>query len=139
MINPKDSKIIEELRKNSRLSIREIARKTQLKPSTVHQRIQKLISEKVIERFTLKLNNREAEENFIVFILVKADRELDNRLFSDPHIKEVFGITGEYDLLLKLKFRDIEEFNSYLIGFRKVNKLAKTLTMVATLNLKEEI
>jgi DNA-binding Lrp family transcriptional regulator len=139
MMNPKDTKIIEELRKNSRLSIREIARKTILKPSTVHQRIQKLVSEKVIERFTLKLNNRAAEENFIVFILVKADRELDNRLFSDPHIKEVFGITGEYDLLLKLKFRDIEEFNSYLIEFRKANKLAKTLTMVATLNLKEEI
>lgn len=139
MISPKDSKIIEELRKNSRLSIREIARKTLLKPSTVHQRIKKLVDEKTIERFTLKLNNKAAEENLIVFILVKADKELDNRIFLDPHIREVFGITGEYDLLMKLKFRDIEEFNSYLIEFRKANRLAKTVTMVATLNLKEEI
>lgn len=139
MINPKDAKIIEQLRKNSRLSIREIAKKTQLKPSTVHQRIRKLIDSRTIESFTLKLNNKAAEENFIVFILVKADKELDDKIFHDPHIKEVFGITGEYDLLLKLKFRDIEEFNSYLIEFRKANRLSKTVTMVATLNIKEEI
>jgi len=139
VINPKDAKIIEQLRKNSRLSIREIAKKTQLKPSTVHQRIRKLIDSRTIESFTLKLNNKAAEENFIVFILVKADKELDDKIFHDPHIKEVFGITGEYDLLLKLKFRDIEEFNSYLIEFRKANRLSKTVTMVATLNIKEEI
>ncbi len=139
MIEPKDTKIIGQLRKNSRASIRDIAKKTFLKPSTVHQRIKKLITSRVIERFTVKLDNKKAEENFIVFILIKAEKELDNKVFHDPHIREVFGITGEYDLLMKLKFRDIEEFNQFLINFRKNNRLNNTITMVATINIKEEI
>jgi DNA-binding Lrp family transcriptional regulator len=112
MIEPKDAKIIDQLKKNSRASIREIAKKTALKPSTVHQRMKKLLASRVIERFTIKLDNKAAEENFVVFILVKAEKELDNKVFQDPHVKEAFGITGEYDLLMKLKFRDIEELIS---------------------------
>ncbi len=139
MISQKDQKIITELKKNSRSTVREIAKFTGIRPSTVHQRIRKLVDEKVIERFTLKLDNRAAEENFVVFMLVKTDKDIDDKVFSDPHIKEAFGITGEYDLLLKLKFRDIEEFNEFIIGFRKSNRIANTVTMVATINIKEEI
>ena len=139
MIGLKDQKIIEKLKANSRATVREIAKATGIRPSTVHQRIQKLIKSGTIERFTVKLNNREAEENFIVFVLVKSEHDLDDKVFSDSHIREAFGVTGEYDLLLKLKFKDIEEFNSWLIGFRKANRIKTTLTMVGTINLKEEI
>lgn len=139
MINSKDQQILAELRKNSRSTVREIAKVTGIRPSTVHQRIRRLVDDKVIERFTIKLDNRAAEENFVVFMLVKTDKDIDDRIFANPHIKEVFGITGEYDILLKLKFRDIEEFNDFIIGFRKLNKIANTVTMVATINIKEEL
>ncbi|MFH1053186.1 MAG: Lrp/AsnC family transcriptional regulator [Candidatus Woesearchaeota archaeon] len=136
----KDHNIIEVLRKDSRISIRDIAKKTQLRPSTVHDRIKKLIREKVIERFTLKLNNKAVGENFIVFMLIKSEKEIPNDyLNSNKHIKEVFGITGEYDVFLKLKFKDIEEFNDFVLGFRKKFQLINTLTLVATTNIKEEI
>lgn len=139
MADLKDQKIIAELRKNSRSTVREIAKATGIRPSTVHQRIKKLVEEKVIEKFTIKLDNRAAEENFVVFMLVKTDKDLDEKVFTNPHIKEVFGITGTYDLMLKLKFRDIEEFNEFIISFRKLNKISDTETMVATINIKEEI
>ena len=139
MIDAKDRKILGELRKNSRSTVRDIAKATSLRPSTVHQRIKKLVHDKIIEKFTIKLDNKAAEENFIVFLLVKTDKDIDNKVFSDPHLKEAFGITGEYDLLLKLKFRDIEEFNRFIIDFRKTNRVSNTLTMVATIDIKEEI
>ena len=138
----KDMKLIEILKEDSRLPIREISKKAKIRPSTVHQRIQKLIKNNVIEKFTVKLNNKSIGENFIVFMLVKGGTTeyIDSKFLNDRHVKEVFGVTGEYDLLIKLKFRNVEEFNEFVIDFRKNRKeIQSTLTMVATTNLKEEI
>ena len=138
-MDKKDLKIINILKQNSRESIRDVARKTGLRPSTVHQRIQKLVKNKIIEKFTLKLDNKAAEENFIVFILIKTGKDIDDRVFSNKHVKEVFGVTGEYDLILKLKFKDVEEFNNFIIKFRKDCNLRETMSMVVTTSIKEEI
>ena len=58
---------IKVLKENSRIPIRGIAKKTGIRPSTVHERIKKLIKENVIEKFTLKLNNKSIGQNFIIF------------------------------------------------------------------------
>jgi DNA-binding Lrp family transcriptional regulator len=139
MLDAKDKKIIAELKKNSREPIRDIAKSAGLRPSTVHQRINRLKKDGIIERFTIKLKNKAVGESLIIYMLVATEKEIDNRAFASPHIKEVFGITGEYDLLLKMKFEDVEEFNDFLIRFRKEHKLGKTLTMVSTICVKEEI
>jgi DNA-binding Lrp family transcriptional regulator len=139
MITDKDFKIIEVLKENSRLPIRDIAKKTGLRPSTVHDRITKLKEENIIEKFTVKLNNKEVNENFIVFMFITTSKDLEPSFFNNKHIKEVFGVTGDYDLILKLKFGDIEEFNKFVIDLRKNKSVLKTTTMVATINIKEEI
>ncbi len=141
-MDSKDERIIELLRRNARAPIREISSKTKIRPSTVHQRLLKLIRNKVIEKFTIKLNNNAVRENFIVFMLVKGSTSqyIDNKLLSSKHVREVFGITGEYDLLIKLKFADVGEFHKFVIDFRKENRdIQSTLTMVVTANLKEEL
>jgi len=138
-IDNKDKKIIEQLKKDSRASIRNIAKATGIRPSTVHQRIRKLKETNTIEKFTVKLNNKLVDENFIVFMFVSTEKDLDPIVFQDSHIKEVFGITGEYDLLFKLKFKDVEDFNNFVLEFRKRTGVKKTITMVATVTLKEEI
>jgi DNA-binding Lrp family transcriptional regulator len=142
MLDQKDRKIISVLKNDARAPIRDIAKKTLLRPSTVHQRMLRLSKDKVIEKFTVKLNNKLTDENFIVFIFVKGKptQYLTTSILKNPHVKEIFGVTGEYDLLIKLKFKDVEEFNEFLICFRKTQKgISNTLTMVATANLKEEL
>ena len=141
-IDHKDQKIIEILKQNSRKPLREISKTTKIRPSTVHQRIQKLVENNIIEKFTIKLNNKSIGENFIVFMLVKGgtNEYIDNKILTNAHVKEVFGITGEYDLLIKLKFESIEKFNDFILKFRRENRqIQSTLTMVTTANLKEEI
>jgi len=139
-LDAKDHKIIKILRENSRMAIRDIAKKTQLRPSTVHDRLKKMMREGIISKFTLKLNNKAVGENFVVFMLIKAEKDIPATYFESKHeIKEVFGVTGEYDLMLKLKFKDIEEFNDFVINFRKQFALMNTLTLVGTVNLKEEL
>ncbi len=138
-IDAKDRKIIAELKKNSRQTVRDTAKQTGIRPSTVHQRITKLRKEGVIEKFTVKLSNSAVGENFIVFMFVSTKADLPASFFQNRHIKEVFGITGEYDLLVKLKFKDVGEFNNFVIGLRKNKAIEKTLTSIATITLKEEI
>ena len=141
-MDDKDTKIIEILRQDSRLPIKEISKKTKIRPSTIHQRVQKLVKEGVIEKFTIKTNNKKLNENFIVFMLVKGTTTdyIDTKVIHDRHVKEIFGITGEYDMLIKLKFKDVEDFNDFVLDFRKGKKdIQSTTTMIVTANLKEEI
>ncbi|MBD3313587.1 winged helix-turn-helix transcriptional regulator [Candidatus Woesearchaeota archaeon] len=141
-IDEKDHTIISLLKQDSRLSVRDIGKKAGIRPSTVHDRIKKLVENGVIEKFTLKLNNKAVGENFIVFMLIsgKPTEYVGDTLLEHKNIKEVFGITGEYDMIFKLKFSDVEEFNDFVIKFRKQNRsVTKTMTMVATTTLKEEL
>ena len=134
-----DHNIINVLRENSRLPIREIAKKTKTRPSTVHLRIKKLRENNIIEKFTLKLNDEAIGQNFIVFMFVNTAKDLPASFFNTPSLNEAFGITGEYDLLLKYKFKDISDFNSYVINLRKNKDIIKTLTTVVTIKIKEEV
>jgi len=138
-VTDQDWKIIDVLKSDSRMAIREIAKKTKLRPSTVHNRIQKMKENGIIEKFTLKLDNSKANENFIVFLFVLTAKNIENTKFKDFRIKEVLGVTGDYDLLLKCKFKDIVEFNEFLIQFRDNNPITKTLSMISTCTLKEEL
>ncbi|HLC96089.1 MAG TPA: Lrp/AsnC family transcriptional regulator [Candidatus Nanoarchaeia archaeon] len=140
-LDNKDLTIISLLKDNARLSVRDVAKKAGIRPSTVHQRITQLKKKGIIEKYTLKLNNKEVGENFIVFLLIKTkpSSQLDRKIIDNQHVKEIFGITGEYDLLLKLKFKDIEEFNDFILRFRKEQSVVTTLTTVVTATVKEEL
>ena len=137
-MDKKDHLIIGELRENSRASIKTISKKTGIRPSTVHQRIQKLIKDGVIEKFTVKLDNKKVEENFIVFVSIKTNAEIGPEIIGKYNVKEVFGVTGQYDIILKLKCRDVEQFNDFILDLRKVKGIKETLTMVCTKTIKEE-
>lgn len=140
IMDEKDMKILEILKANSRTSIRDIAKVTDIRPSTVHNRIKKFKEDGVIERFTIITNDEKIGEGFVVFMLISGTSEkyLDSRFQRNPHIKEIYGITGEYDLLIKAKFKDMKDFNDFLIDFREKyhNNLNKTITMVQTVKLK---
>ncbi|MFH0874435.1 MAG: Lrp/AsnC family transcriptional regulator [archaeon] len=138
MTDDKDLKIIKELKKNSRQKVTDIAKTLKMRGSTVHLRIQKLLENKVIEKFSIKTNDEKLKENFTVFILVNTEKDIPDEFFKKYSIKESFGITGEYDIILKCKFADINEFNKFILEFRKLEGIKKTLTMVSTTKIKEE-
>ena len=140
-LDEKDRAILEYLTKDARISVRKLGALTNIRPSTVHQRIRRMVNDQVIQSFTVKLNPEKTGEKLTVFMLVSGtlDRYLDDKFMKSRHIIEIHGITGEYDLLLKLRFRDMKQFNKFVIEFReKYSKsISKTITMVQTVALKE--
>ncbi|MEM4267499.1 MAG: Lrp/AsnC family transcriptional regulator [Candidatus Woesearchaeota archaeon] len=137
MLDERDRRIIAELKKNSRSTIRNIAKKTRLRPSTVHMRIKWLEKNKVIEKYTIGLNRKSVGRDLVAFVLIQTEGRLPLSIIDNLHIEEAYGITGEYDLLLKMSFGGIEDFNRFLLRLREVDAVEKTLSMVATLCLKE--
>ena len=73
------------------------------------------------------------------FISVIMDKYIDEKFTKNPHIADVSGITGEYDMLFKLRFSDMKQFNKFIIDFREkyTKSISKTITMVQTVALKE--
>ncbi len=140
MPDKKDLMILEQLQKDSRMTVKAIGKKTGIRPSTVHKRILRLKEANVIRKFSVKVDDKAIEENFAVIMMVKTKPSalLDESVLKSRHIKEVYGITGEYDLLMKMKFRDVEEFNTFIIRFRKEQNIVNTLTFVVTARVKED-
>ncbi len=139
MLDKTDKTILKELKNNSRISLKDMSKKTNIRPSTIHSRIQKLVKDNVIENFTITTNDSKLNEEFIVFVLVNADKEIKNTFFNKREIKDVFGVTGSYDLIMKCKFSDINEFNKFILELRKLPEVQNTLTMVSTIKIKEKV
>ena len=139
-LDKKSSSILSVLKLDGRASIRDVAKRTRLRPSTVHQRMKKLQKEGVIERFTVKLDDAQIGESLVVIMLVKTKPGVMlDKVFNADEVKAVYGVTGEYDLMVKLKFRDVIAFNDFVLHFRKQEEVESTLTMVATATIKESI
>ena len=141
VLDPRDAKILSILKDDARTSIRVISKKTGIRPSTVHSRIKKMRESGIIEKFTVRLADEKVGEGFTVFMLISGstERYLDSAMLRDDHVKGVYGITGEYDVLIKMKFEDLSAFNALLLDFRdRYSKhITKTLTMVQTVKLKD--
>ena len=140
-LDEKDFAILEHLKADARLSVRKIGKLTKIRPSTVHQRIRRMVNSGVIQTFTIKIDPEKIGEKLTVFMLVSGslDKYLDDKFLKAKHILEIQGITGEYDLLIKLRFSDMKQFNKFIISFRErySRSISKTITMVQTVALKE--
>ncbi len=140
-LDESDMLILDHLQRDARVTVRRLAKITGIRPSTVHNRIQRLIATGVIQNFTVKVDPEKLGENLAVFMLVAGslDKYFNDTFLQKKQILEVHGITGEYDLLLKLRFKDMKQFNRFVIDFRErfSDSITKTITMVQTAGLKE--
>jgi len=141
-LSDKDLKILKVLKENARATIRQISKKTDIRPSTVHQRLTKMIDTGTIKRFTIDVDEEQLGINLTVFMLVSGslDKYLDKEIMGNKHLVEISGVTGEYDLLLKMKFKSMSEFNAFIIKFRErySDNIQNTVTMVQTICLKDD-
>ncbi|MBN2121701.1 Lrp/AsnC family transcriptional regulator [Candidatus Micrarchaeota archaeon] len=131
----KDLLVIDELKRNSRLSEQKIARKTGIPMTTVHNRIKKLRESRTIEGYTIKLDYAKLGKPISAFVLVKAShadqKELLRKIAGLPGVYEAAMITGEFDILFKARASSMEELNGLIVqNLRKQKTIAETRTMV---------
>jgi len=135
-LDSKDLTIIEELKKNSKLSEQKIAKKTGIPMTTVHNRIGKLRQAGVIEKFTVKLDYAKLGKPIVAFVLLKAINQADQKqllgqISKMPDVYEVAMVTGAFDLLFKARVASMGELKEIVLGnLRRQKTVGESETMV---------
>ncbi len=145
MLDEKDSSILEELMRDSRKTTKAIARELGIPRATVHDRIEKMEQKLIIKKYTAVPDYSQLGQGVIAFVLVQfeSERGLSQRDTADdialiPGIFEVHMISGEYDMLLKVRGSSMEEIGKLVIDrLREVKGVARTLTCACFTTVKE--
>ena len=112
-----DQKIIAELRNDGRQANTEIARRLGISESTVRSRIQRLISEDIIQiAARVNLSRVGYEISVVIGVLCRAGStaEVARKLAALPEPRYISFVTGRYDLLLMCVFRSRNELLEFL-------------------------
>jgi Lrp/AsnC family leucine-responsive transcriptional regulator len=145
MLDEKDSAILEELMKDSRKTTKAIARELDIPRATVHDRIVKMEQKKLIKRYTAIPDYAQLGIGVTAFILVQftpqeglSQRETAEEIADLRGIFEVQMISGEYDMLLKVRGSSMEDIGKLVIDrLREVKGVARTLTCACFTTIKE--
>jgi DNA-binding Lrp family transcriptional regulator len=127
LIDEKDKKILGILQENSNLSTYKISKKTLIPVTTVNNRIKKLKKIGVIKKFTIEIDKNKLGFKLAAYILINISlRELKEAKMTtkdivriikkNPNIESVDNVTGDVDIILKIRAVDINEVNDYVVN-----------------------
>lgn len=137
-----DRVIVDRLIENSRVSLRSIARELRLSPATIHERVQKLIMRGIIKGFTVIVDYKSLGYDVTALIMISVDgkyiTEIESWLANQPEIVAVYDITGEFDVAVIAKTRNMTELNSLVKRILKHPHIKRTVTSIAFNVVKED-
>ncbi|PGR32108.1 transcriptional regulator [Bacillus cereus] len=119
MLDDTDKKILRELSKNGRMSMKELGRKVHLTGQATSSRVIKLEENGVIEGYTIKLNKQKSGYPVHTFINIYT-KDVQHQPFlsfiktQHEYIINNFKISGEGCYLLECKFSSNEVLNQFL-------------------------
>lgn len=121
-LDPIDLKIIEELQRDGKQSIKQLSQKINLSITPTHERIKKIEASGIIEKYVAIVNPELLGKNLIVYCQVTLVQHEDNafKKFEDyvnsiSKILEVSYIAGSFDILLKIILKDMNEYQNFVL------------------------
>ena len=137
-----DMKIISELRKEGRASLRQVAKRLGTSTTTVAARIREMEKNGMIRGFRPLLDYRQLGFGITAVTLIKAMGgkipSLMRDLMADPQLTHVYEITGEFDLLVIGKYRDTDSMNREIKKLLSHKAIKETNTSIVLGAGKEE-
>jgi len=142
-MDDKDMLILRTLKKDSKLSTYQVSKKTGIPMTTVHNRIKKLEGSKIIKAYTIDVDYEKLGRDVIVYLLTTYDLnemekkgfkldDLTKTLKSIPQIEDIAYVTGRFDIILKVRLKNIKNLRSLVLGkIRKIPGIGHTETTYA--------
>jgi len=113
-----DMKIIKTLQADARKPIIRLAREVDANEATVRRRIDKLMKEGIIERFTVVLNYHKLGRAIKAFIGLRVQpaklREIVDHLSKHPDIQVLYRTSGDTDIIAEVIVEKMEDLNKFL-------------------------
>ncbi|MFA5992805.1 MAG: Lrp/AsnC family transcriptional regulator [Candidatus Pacearchaeota archaeon] len=121
--------------------IARIAIKLKEPSTTIHYNIKKLERDEVIKTYKAVFDYKKINEGHCVYIFINLDKKsysdpetIAKEIAKDQKVESIDICTGEYELLIKLRTRDIDEYYEWVKTSIKKYGFIK---MISTTSLKQ--
>jgi len=149
-LDAKDIAILTLVQRNCKLTAREIAKKIDSPITTVFAKIKRMEELGIIKEYRAVLDPKKLDCGTAAFILASvtygatnggkpfSQRDRAAEIARFPEVQEVHIITGDWDLLIKLRAENVEPIGQFVIDkLRFVKGIEKTLTCMVFETFKE--
>lgn len=117
-----DKKLINLLQNNSKQTTKQLSLQLNLSVTAVYERIKKLEKEKVVQKYVAIIDKNKIEKSFMVFCHVKLIQHtkenvstFEREILKLEEVSECFHVSGEYDYILKVFVKDMEQYRSFMV------------------------
>ncbi|MDQ0476869.1 Lrp/AsnC family transcriptional regulator [Chryseobacterium sp. MDT2-18] len=142
MLDTKDKKLLILLQNDAKKTTKQLANELDLSVTAVFERIKKLEKHQVIRKYVALLNTEKIQKNFIVLCHVKLVQhkkeyisQFEREITQFPEVLECFHVSGDYDYILKICVRDIQEYREFMVG--KLTNLQHIASTQSSFMIKE--
>jgi len=149
-LDEKDSAILTLIQENSKLTAKQIAKKINAPITTVFAKIKRMEELGVIKEYRAIVAPEKLSAGTAAFILASVsyrakadDAPISQRVVAEeiarfPEVQEVHIITGDWDLLVKLRAESVDAIGKFVVDkLRLIKGLEKTLTCMVFETVKE--
>ncbi len=138
-----DTAILRSLIKNSRISLSQMSKEIDVPDATISNRLKKLENE-VIKRYTVILDWQKIGLSITTIIIIQTESEkhesVKEELSKLDEVSEVYSVSGEYDILIKVWVRDIGDLNKLMnTKIRSIDGVEDLTEMIVMERVKEEM
>ncbi len=149
-LDEKDLSILTLIQENSKLTANQIAKKINAPITTVFAKIKRMEEMGIIKQYRAILSAEKLNLATAAFILASVSyrtkddekpitqRDVAEEIARFPEVQEVHIITGDWDLLVKLRAENVEAIGKFVVdNLRRIKGLDKTLTCMVFETVKE--
>ena len=142
MLDSKDKKLLVLLQNDSKKTTKQLAHELDLSVTAVFERVKKLERQNIIEKYVALVNKTKLQKNFIVLCHVKLVQhkkeyisQFENEITQFSEVLECFHVSGDYDYILKICVRDIQEYREFMVS--KLTNLQHIASTQSSFMIKE--
>lgn len=137
-----DRRLLIELTRDARTSLRRLAEEMNVSPATLHNRMTRMVQEGIIKSFVALIDYAKLGFTLTSIIMAKVDGkhlvEFEKEIANVDNVIAVYDVVGEYDVVIIAKFRSVEELDSFLKQLLKNPKIERTYTSIVLNVVKED-
>jgi DNA-binding Lrp family transcriptional regulator len=124
-----DQEILTILREDARTPYTEIADEVGTSEGTVRNRVERLVEDGIIERFTVSTRTGNVKAMIEVSVDVNVDtHEMSERLADWSEVDFVWQVSGEEDIVLVVDTADTAQVNELITQARELDDVVSTKT-----------
>ncbi|MFD1585655.1 Lrp/AsnC family transcriptional regulator [Halorientalis brevis] len=124
-----DRQILSILRRDARTPYTEIADRVGTSEGTVRNRVERLVEDGIIERFTVATSTGNVKSMIELSVDVNVDTSaVSDRIIEWEEVDSVWQVSGDQDIVLVVDAADTERVNQLITRARELDEVVNTKT-----------